>query len=137
MVNVASARLVGSAQLRVALAVVFFLVSSLQGTLFASAGSFGQIEDRAAVHHAMAADQAAGDHKHEGMADATVAEHHGHGEKPMSDDACEVHCAAASAVPVPGVDIAHVVARCFALAVPAVLADGNYAECIRPPRQLT
>ena len=136
MLNVGRMRLVGSAQLRVALAIVFFLVSSLQGTLFASAGFVGQMNVNSAAHHQMVADAAAGVHQHGQTADAVAPAEKHHGGKSMSDSSCEVHCAPASAIPVNSVDIAHAVARCFAQSVPAVLIDGNYAEFIRPPRHL-
>ena len=129
-------RLVGSAQFRVALALVFLLVSSLQGTLFASAGSFSQMNAKSAAHHEMVADDAAGVHQHGPMADAAAPDQEHHGGKSMSDKGCEVHCAPASAVPVNYIDIEHAVGRCFAQSVATVLIDGNYAECIRPPRHL-
>ena len=133
MQTIGNMRRTGSTQLRIALAVVFFLVSSLQGTLFASAGSFGPTQS--AAHHEMTVD-IAGEHQH-GHADhaAEPSQKH-HGGKSMADKGCEVHCAPASAIPVNWVDIAHAVARCFAQSVPAVLVDGNYSEFIRPPRQL-
>ena len=136
MLNAGNMRLSGSAQWRVALAVVFFLVSSLQGTLVASAGSFGQMNAKTAAHHEMVVD-AASDHHHGQAADsAAPAEKKHHGGESVADKGCEVHCAPASAVPVDTGKIMHAVARCFAQSVAAVLIDGNYAEFIRPPRHL-
>lgn len=135
MLKVKRLRLIGSTHLRVALALVFFLVSSLQGTLFASAGSFGMIAAKSSAHHEMVA--AASDrHLHDQTADAAAHDQWYRDGKPMSDKGCEVHCAPANAMPVNPVDIVHAVARCFEQSVPAVLADGNYVEFIRPPRQL-
>jgi len=136
MLNDGKVRLAGSTHWRVALALVFFLVNSLQGSLFASAGSFGQMNANSAAHHEMVADDAADVHQHGQMADAAAPDHEHHGGKSMSDYACEVHCAPASAVPVTYVDIAHAAARCFAPSTATTLVDGNYAECIRPPRHL-
>ena len=136
MLKIEKNRFAGSAQLRVALAIVFFLVSSLQGTLFASAGSFGQMNANSAAHHQMVADDAAGVHQHGQMADTTATDQAQHGDKTILDKGCEVHCAPASAVPVDHVDIAQAVARCFALSIAAILVDGNYGESIRPPRHL-
>jgi hypothetical protein len=127
-------RLVGSAQWRVALALVFLLISSLQGTLFASAGAYGMMAATDATHHQMVAGDAASAHHHHQTADADVTGHDAHGSKSIADKACEVHCAPASALVVNTADIVHAEGRCFAPAITSVLIDGNYAEFIRPPR---
>ena len=134
MQTIGNMRRTGPTQLRVALAFVFFLVSSLQGTLFASASSFGQMNAMPAAHHEMVSDDVSGVHQHGQMDQETAADQSHHGGTPMSDLSCEVHCAPAGTVLVTYINIAHAVARCFAQSVPAVLVDGNYAEFIRPPR---
>lgn len=136
MLKIGRFQLVGAVHLRMALAVVFFLVSSFQGTLFASAGSTDLVSPPAAAHQAMAVDHASHAHQHDRMADAAMPDQGHHGSQFTSDGSCEVHCAPVTAVPVSPVEMAHAVARCFAPSIAAVLIDGNYAEFIRPPRQL-
>ena len=127
----------GIAQVRVILAVVFLVMSSLQPGLFAGANATGFHSDSAATVQVEKSHHDSGGHvgDHNIAAEKDVDEKHPDGEKSANDD-CEVHCAPAHAVPVDCPDISRTASRCFAVTVTTVLPLGAYSTLIRPPKHI-
>lgn len=133
-------RLAGLAPLRAALALVFFILTSLQPGMFAVANAKGLHGGTELAGEMKAAGPKAhgkhAQHHHSGVEEAEdEGSAHHHGER-FAGKACEVHCAPATAVPVECPDLQGPVGRCFEPVLASVLIDGEYAEFIRPPRRL-
>jgi hypothetical protein len=139
---------IGHSRLRTALfAALFFVLSSLQPGLFATANATGSHADGGmalSMQDAAAQADDAGpagrgsDHASHGAAaddDGQGAQHH-HKSKDAKDKSCEIHCAPVLAVPVDCPMLKLPSKRCFASVVAARLRLDDYAELIHPPRSL-
>lgn len=139
---------VGHWRLRTALfAALFFVLSSLQPGLFATANATGFHADGGmalSVQGSPAQADDAGhaghgsDHASHGAAaddDGQGAQHH-HKSQDAKNKSCEIHCAPVFAVPVECQILESPSVRCFAPVVAARLPLDDYAEFIHPPRSL-
>lgn len=131
----------GPAARRMMLALAFLFLSALQPGMFAGANAQGlhagtgisagisfAEHDKHAQHHGAVAEEPG--------QDVREANRHDHSDYRFAEKGCEVHCAPVTTVPVECQASQRPVARCFGPVLVSVLADGEYAEFIRPPRDL-
>ena len=121
--------------LRLALAVVLVVVSSLQPALFASAG--GKHHETAAlvlVIEAGSGDHADAHRKHHASTETERhSADHAH-QKRFSDKSCEIHCAPVTALPVDCPAFGRAPGACHGTVAIAVLLGNAYGDLARPPR---
>lgn len=138
MTNLGQHRLARISWLRVALALMFLVMASLQPGMVAMAKS--AMHPGSAAYLVASSDvnlDAGDDHEHGSEAatsddEARGGSHHGNGK--TADVCCDTHCAPSHAIPVGFPPFPQPCSGVLALEVDAAVMPGETADFIRPPR---